>query len=899
MKRKPHINISFDKGDAQAKLNAAKGSVENNFDENLWTFHCINGEIIRINFNTLLSFKESYSTWYEALSFDLITVSKLMWIESCTVAISAYQSTFSGIEYLWAALARNNQHQLTQNNLESVIAFYLLYSYQNGTEVKRLNLYSAVRFQSLFKLDDWIYTFRLFNIKNIIVGVTFHLVTKTLKTVIPALTNDELTYADWRAGGSFNRLTLDFGQYYIEHCMLFFEEHIALATAISSTYNAVEGFALELQRDKSKVLLWTTYLLTGKSTKEITSFVNRYGAQTSETTIAELRILVTLHFQKIYCSETFLSKCLQESTIVQICDYLKLNQKQENIDRLRVIIWTWLKHQDEAETISLLTNTAPPISFTSFSEILNALYEAHKNMQFNIPQQRDYERFGLTEKNSYDSNNKFPRQLVRLVEQAGLTSLVALNGWRRSEFGFSISNVKGFDNEDLLDQYAFPIRYQVHWFVFKTNGRIPLSREITFHANILIHRMRSLTNASSDSPCLFRANSVRKRVDDSSVPVQNGVIGLWVHYVQNYGPFKNIRDKAIWDRIADKIATKSALSKTDLNEYARLKALRSAYEWEKMIFSHNLQDAYRICTDQLARVAFFFTDATDLEKKDWLLRYKSKSLSENFTKLIDLHVSEETKAWIQTLSEQDCKLASVVRVVSEEILEGCLYPTPHAFRHIWVEGVYRSNDGDVGWIVRSQFKHISRSEWLAYVRNKDHRAIHQVAKENVISSLVHNYLENAGEGYSGYLHTWLRRLSKSTLVMTPEEKIQFAEKIATVEILDIKANPWGYCLLKRRTQSKAKCAVSAVPQRHNASPDLCLGCIHNLMQSEHIDWLLLHIASHVETLKNPIVPPIFKSASYELVNLAAKHITTLDPHHGVVPELHQALESYVLGNLKT
>ena len=82
------------------------------------------------------------------------------------------------------------------------------------------------------------------------------------------------------------------------------------------------------------------------------------------------------------------------------------------------------------------------------------------------------------------------------------------------------------------------------------------------------------------------------------------------------------------------------------------------------------------------------------------------------------------------------------------------------------------------------------------------------------------------------------------------------------------------------------------PMPHNASPDLCLGCIHNLMQTENVEWSLFHVASHVEALKNPLVPAIFKSSSYELVKNVARHVRTLDNDHEGLQELNTVLESY-------
>ena len=80
--------------------------------------------------------------------------------------------------------------------------------------------------------------------------------------------------------------------------------------------------------------------------------------------------------------------------------------------------------------------------------------------------------------------------------------------------------------------------------------------------------------------------------------------------------------------------------------------------------------------------------------------------------------------------------------------------------------------------------------------------------------------------------------------------------------------------------------------RHNASPELCLGCVHNLMQTENVDWALFHVASHVEALKNPVVPEIFKASSYELVKNVTRHVKTLNAQHEALPELQEALEHY-------
>ena len=115
--------------------------------------------------------------------------------------------------------------------------------------------------------------------------------------------------------------------------------------------------------------------------------------------------------------------------------------------------------------------------------------------------------------------------------------------------------------------------------------------------------------------------------------------------------------------------------------------------------------------------------------------------------------------------------------------------------------------------------------------------------------------------------------------------MELAEQLANIEVENIKANPWGYCLLMRRTRYRARCVEEGEPMRHNASPELCLGCVHNLMQTTNVEWMLFQIASHVE---------IFKQPSFELVRNVTRHVRTLNARHEALPELESVLTSYKL-----
>lgn len=56
---------------------------------------------------------------------------------------------------------------------------------------------------------------------------------------------------------------------------------------------------------------------------------------------------------------------------------------------------------------------------------------------------------------------------------------------------------------DKLDQYAFPHRYQVDWYVYKTSGRVRQLREVTFSAVAIAERLGRIHGSDDDRPCLY------------------------------------------------------------------------------------------------------------------------------------------------------------------------------------------------------------------------------------------------------------------------------------------------------------------------------------------------------------------------------------------------------------
>ena len=869
--------------DQQAVLNAVPGSLKNDFEEDIWKFKGRYESIIVIDFNEFNYISSRYPNWPLSSTFDWILVTKLVWLSTISINnVGSYARQQNNLMLLWTAMAELNQTQLTRTNCKSMLAFLLMHSWSNGEVSRNLTVKSSVIFSGQIQFQSFRKQLSYLGIDWISPEVTPKLVKKQLKALIPTLTNSELTYRDWQEGGTRDRLSLDYGRYYIEHCLSFFENNYPLAIALTSTMRDIQKISSEININEQMVYRLTSMLLQGYSSIEL---LNRV----SDISIDKIRVVeaaVTERFTATYKESLYEAALLQHKHLDKFVRGLGLESSSENVDRMRTIIWDWNHDNDRSKTETLLAECQNSIKWECFQNQLDAVKKEIYTLPCKIPTKQVYESTGITQSDKEVWINSVTRQFRRLTGEAGLTSIVALTGWRRSEFGFPYSAIKRKTNHDRLDQYACPERYELDWYVFKTHGKIRQRREITFTILTIAKRLQLLHDRTDEQPCLYKVFSTKTDPFKSGERIHNGIRSLWYNFVFYYPAFKLLDDEKTKQTLANNLVTDDSLIEGIQNTQPEN---HTSCEIADISVDVNLIEAWQRARDEWPRLEIFFHHKKTREKRYLLAKYCANELRPDWTALLDTHLSDETKNWLHSLPLKKLISSRISKVVMNEFMQGTLYPTPHGFRHIWAEAVYRRFDGDAGWMIRSQFQHVAKKMWLDYVRNKDNRHNHLNVKFRVISSLVKNYAKHRGEGYSGQLHIWLRRILKKTSVMLPEEQEYLLRHISSNEIEDIKALPWGYCLLKRRARNQAKCSEMGVPMRHNASPDLCLGCIHNLMQVENVEWSLIHIASHVEALKNPIVPALFKSSSYNLVKNVTKHVRRLNPEHESLSELDTVL----------
>ena len=414
----------------------------------------------------------------------------------------------------------------------------------------------------------------------------------------------------------------------------------------------------------------------------------------------------------------------------------------------------------------------------------------------------------------FAQRTSLPKRALALTVSAAVVCFVALAGWRTSELGFSFSSIKDAQNRDPLSQKEHPRRHFVRWKVFKTTGDLTIEREITNAQYDLLRLIFFLRGEDKSRPCL---TSSRFKWMLTALPSQ--LSAPWMDFVINGNSPR---------------ATQQQLEK----------------ELEYWVVAKN-RTGIRMA---IARG-----------------RYKSRPSSERATieKLIDADLKV-------ALSNND---TSVANRVSSQISAGVkklglASPSPHSFRHMWAEAMLRRFDGDIGWLIRSQFQHISQSQWRAYTKDKANGAMVQLVTNEVVSELLGKVLSSKRETYAGPSVRAIRRIVGSTMLLTNKKRTSIRDFVDT-QVHSFTATPWGYCLLRRSSAWRSKCTEDSAPQPQNASDTNCLSCTNFLTSKSHSAELLFIANTHAEIISSPNIPVPFRKESAKTLRAAAKYLEEL------------------------
>jgi hypothetical protein len=859
-------------------------------------------------------YQTSITTRNFTLDFSLFDSQHLKFVEAMNLVFDGEQYQVSSAElakilFLSQASARSVGNYtkefrmlsrlfsfLTEKGLTCVNAndYQALFQYLMTMEVSALGVKS--RFSSLsynvafpIKMDNLNRTLQLYGIEGVLAHTSESYLKKTQKSAVEVVTG--LTLADYMAGGSFNFLTLSVGRHYIDHCGNYFEEHYPLAWAFQSCSKELPEIiqqAFEQQigsRYKAEKYI-QKHIYAVLSGRDILTepILVKNGRQKGSFTVSKERCeliqsLTQEFFWQQYhqvCEQTAL---LREQALALIAKQLNLPERFDSFEFLRTMLLTQLTDiplpRDPEALLRQYCATLKGKREITLTQFLDACAVVKKKLDKLAPQNKQDLALLLAQADIPFASNGFAiREFVGHVESAGGTMMLALTGWRASEYGFPLAAINVTDNLDILDSTYTPFRFMLNWVVPKTNGKTKLDREITLSTYLLANQLNSLFADSATAPCLY-SSALQKNGNDSSQVFSSRITRMWQHFVNHYTPFSELR-------LLDALKEKMVLSEGERQEFTLLsqKYPDNAYTSD---FRHTMDKV----TDELPRLR---ATGQQINSHNGMPGHKlfgfiKGTLSADEMTIWQKHLDPLLQQKLKELSiEKPADLSrDLVKTCTASVLDNCVYPTPHSFRHIWAEAVLRRYSGDVGWFIRSHFKHLDERFFMRYLRLKNFKDIVDIAKRTAISAIVRMHvltLRDQHRAYSGKFDVFMRRLIKKTKVISLDELPEVAEQFAATEVIGLKANSWCDCILRRTTEKQAKCAVDGEPQRQNADPSLCLGCINGSIEEGHVMGIMIQVENDVNILKNHELPQAFKSKSKSTVINARKRFLQLKRNSG-------------------
>ena len=838
-----------------------------------------------------LKFVETMDLTFDTEQYQIssIELAKILFLsQASSSSVGHYKVEFSMLTRLFAFLTEQGLTCVKIDDYQALFQ-YLMTMDVSASGVKPR--FSSRGYGSAFpiSINTLNSTLQLYGIEGVLSHTSGTYLKKAQKSAVEVVTG--LTFADYMVGGSFNFLTLSVGRHYIDHCGSYFEQQYPLASAFQICLRELPEIiqhAFEQQigsryNGATAILKHIHAVLSGRDIL-IEPFLIKSGRQKSQFTLSKDRCELIQHLTQEFFWQQYQQACeqtllLREQALALLAKQLRLPERFDSFELLRAMLLTQLTDIPLPRSPEALLRqycaTLKDKREITLTQFLDACAEVKKKLNKIAPQNKQSLAQLLAQADiPFASNAHAIREFVNNVEAAGGTMMLALTGWRASEFGFPLAAIKITDNLDILDSTYTPFRFMLNWVVPKTNGKTKLDREITLSTYLLANQLNSLFADTAMAPCLYLSTG-KKNTHDSSRVFSTRVRRMWRHFVQHYIPFSELRQ-------LDALKEKSVLSKGERQNFTQLsqKYPDNAYTED---FRHTLQKV----TDELPLLLATGQLGTNHNNTPSykLFGYIKGTLSADEMTVWQQHLDPLLQQKLKELTiEKPADLAkNLVMTCTASILNNCVYPTPHGLRHIWAEAVLRRYSGDVGWFIRSHFKHLDERFFMRYLRLKNFKDIHDIAKRTAISAIVRMHLltlRDEHRAYTGKFDVLIRRLGKATKVIPLNELHEVADQFTATEVIDLKANSYNNCILRRTTEKQAKCAVDGLPQRQNADPSLCLGCINGNIEEGHVVGIMIQVENHVKILNNHELPEYFKRKSKSTVINARKQFLTLKRNSG-------------------
>lgn len=834
-----------------------------------------------------------HNEWHVNFKPDIKIIAKILCVELSKDRLHAdsIYHDFKIFLYVFEFMSKNSLVIIDTNSFIEFVEFYSMHTLNGNELIKRLSPRSGRPvFDSMKKLMRTNFVLSSHGIKPIFHSVREDHLSRILSKAVNKMSSGAISYEDWLSGGSLNTMTLDYGKYYIEYCDEFFEEHYPMAVAMSSVLKNRDSLIIQagLAPNKNTINMFNK-LLSGENVESV--LLNK---RNNEIRAKLLASIINTEIYSVIASERSEKWLRSASGIGEISKILKTYVNREDFEfgseRLRAVVEVYL-----TGTNTDVVNEILKESNVTIGHLKLAIDKAAKKIRpMALYNSEYYKKIGITrEKSDKNISDTF----LKKVLSAGFTTVIALTGWRASEFGFPFNAIKVDQNIDTLDQYPHPFRIHVNWHVFKTNGSTKLEREITYGTFSRINQIHNIVVSGNNAPCLYNTHKNTKNILNSKYPASTAVTDNWPSFATNYKGFHAIDQFEILETLYSK-AESNNLTADENSEKDTLESWFTQTGTSSLVRDIDLGNARVRVRSELSRVLFFISKAGLSGKKEYLKKYRShllgedSSLDSDVNKLLDQYLSDDTKSFIRNSTEDVLSNKVTVNDISSEVVSGCLYPAPHSFRHMWAEAVFRRFDGDVGWMIRSNFKHISSSMWLAYIQSKDNIRQQSDIRKRIVSGLLKKWIRDEGRESAGKLHRALGRIFSRTKFSSISDLHNAIDRYSSFEVESIKANPWGFCVSRKRSTSLARCAVNGSTRTENATPSLCLGCVNNLTKVSNIDYIIMHSNQHLELLESPIlssIPVELRAESIKYIESAFRIIKKIQPDQSILLRMHEAI----------
>lgn len=797
--------------------------------------------------------------------------------------IQKAQPTYKMLVHIAAFLQASDSRALSESNIIDFHVSYLTQMVTGQAFSERLSPEAYRGTYSCFSFTAVRNKLQALGVSGILDrGLTSKHIESTLDHTCQTVMGMRLS--EYKEGGSFNFLGLEMGQYYVDYMTSVYEANYFYALVCDKAIRTVsEQFDLYDETDSSKKTRWDKVLL---NTIQWTYCANKFEKTNSKITRGKLHSAMDVALYTHYDAYFDKVQSLREDNINQLIKALGLSIRFDAAEVIRTLmlqkyypfdaqkspfeVWQGYLHslvKTDLDSQKLSEVSADDV-YDLMANIVTQKKQDKAAFMKSLSQWAIALMGGQQGKNITELTGEFER-----ITAAMTSLMVAWLGYRKSEFGFPFSAIHVEPNLDILDNAHVPFRFKLKWLVPKTNYKVKIDREITSQCYQVAAQLHELFELSDEAPCLYQstgANKYKSASNASEKYIELRVKANWFAFIDNYPLFNEVNE-------LQELAAKDVRT-LNKDEQVRLQWLSQAYDLSSARTQFLFATHAKLIRDRdKLRFTAFAGDKKQKAFKASLDEFHRTGCISNpqHKAVVETYLSEDTRKWLR--SETIHLNRKSMMDISKELLQGVRYPTPHAFRHIWAEAVLTRYQGDVGAVIRHQFCHLDYSFFMAYLREKEPRALVKAARMKVLNSIVDTLLldkQKIGHEYVGGFARYVRKAAQVTQVMNESEMRELRDRIAG-RVISLQPSYFATCVPREGGESRAKCAEFGDINSHNAKPEFCLNCTNALITGENLKGIWLTLQPFVKESLNERVMGF----------MVAHHLPTLRSGYKRIKEL--------------